>query len=176
MYRKCGSFLISFFVTRNFSWKWRFDGRKTRKSFKIILAAGTLHSSNEKLVLKSPRLVGRCPKNFSKTRRKQWCSETQEGRRSRREINSATIYTPKNRQCETVETKVSCNKIICSVMNCLWIWVVLQKLSLLRYTHFSQVLNKLEKKFSWFYKISSRSLFHLNYTSFPLPKQQQYGF
>ncbi len=57
------------------------------------------------------------------------------------------------------------------------IWVVLQKLLQLSDTYFSQVLNKLGKKFfSWFYKISSRSPLHLNYTSFPLSKQQQHGF
>ncbi len=54
-------------------------------------------------------------------------------------------------------------------------WVVLQKLPQLSDTHFSQVLNKFEF-FSWFYKVSSRSSFHLNYTSFLLSKQQQHGF
>ncbi len=33
-----------------------------------------------------------------------------------------------------------------------------------------------KKFFSWFYKILSHSPFHVNYTSFPLPKQQQHGF
>ncbi len=54
-------------------------------------------------------------------------------------------------------------------------WVVLQKLLQLNDTHFSQVLNE-KKFFLWFYKIPSPSPFHLNYTSFPLLKQQQHGF
>ncbi len=44
------------------------------------------------------------------------------------------------------------------------------------YTLFSSIEWVRKKFFSWSYKISSRSPFHLNYTSFPLPKQQQHGF
>ncbi len=47
-------------------------------------------------------------------------------------------------------------------------WVVLRKLPQLSDTHFSQVLVG-KNFFLWFYKISSPSPFHLNYTSFPLP-------
>ncbi len=50
--------------------------------------------------------------------------------------------------------------------NCFCIWVLPQ----LSDTHFSQVLNKLEKNFFHGF-IKYHLLLHLNYTSFPLPKQ-----